>query len=74
MNISRCNRGEKFRGAFDTLVIFSTNSHPETSCLTKPPCAACSSRFKSNGPTKEEFLRVFALVAKRKGMPLDRLA
>lgn len=65
--------GEKFVVPFDTLVIFSTNFHPNE-LFDQAALRRVFFKIKIDGPTKEEFLRVFALVAKAKGMPLNEPA
>ncbi|WP_425092701.1 ATPase [Tropicimonas sp. S265A] len=62
--------GEKFVVPFDTLVIFSTNFHPND-IFDQAALRRVFFKLKIDGPTKEEFLRIFALVAKAKKMPLD---
>ncbi len=62
--------GEKFIVPFDTLVIFSTNFHPNE-LFDGAALRRVFFKIKIDGPTKDEFLQVFALVAKAKGMPLD---
>ncbi|MEP0962584.1 MAG: ATPase [Roseobacter sp.] len=62
--------GEKFEVPFDTLVIFSTNFHPneifDTAALRR-----IFFKIKIDGPDQENFLKIFAMVAKKKKMPLD---
>jgi hypothetical protein len=62
--------GEKFVVPFDTLVIFSTNFHPNE-IFDQAALRRVFFKLKIDGPTKEEFLRIFAMVAKAKKMPLD---
>jgi predicted ATPase with chaperone activity len=62
--------GEKFEVPFDTLVIFSTNFHPNE-IFDKAALRRILFKIKIDGPNQEDFLRIFALVAKKKGMPLD---
>lgn len=65
--------GEKFEVPFDTLVIFSTNFHPneifDTAALRR-----IFFKIKIDGPSQENYLKIFALVARKKGMPLDEPA
>ncbi|MBU2982984.1 ATPase [Lentibacter algarum] len=65
--------GEKFEVPFDTLVIFSTNFHPneifDTAALRR-----IFFKIKIDGPNQENFLKIFALVARAKGMQLDEAA
>ena len=62
--------GEKFEVPFDTLVIFSTNFHPND-IFDKAALRRIFFKIKIDGPCQEDFLKIFALVAKKKGMPLD---
>ncbi|MEP3843969.1 MAG: ATPase [Paracoccaceae bacterium] len=65
--------GEKFEVPFDTLVIFSTNFHPneifDTAALRR-----IFFKIKIDGPNQENYLKIFAMVAKKRGMPLDEAA
>lgn len=65
--------GEKFEVPFDTLVIFSTNFHPND-IFDKAALRRIFFKIKIDGPDHETFLRIFALVAKKKKMPLDEKA
>ncbi len=62
--------GEKFEVPFDTLVIFSTNFHPneifDTAALRR-----IFFKIKIDGPNQQNFLKIFAMVAKKRGMALD---
>jgi hypothetical protein len=62
--------GEKFEVPFDTLVIFSTNFHPneifDTAALRR-----IFFKIKIDGPSQANFLKIFAMVAKKRQMPLD---
>ncbi|HBZ42521.1 MAG TPA: ATPase [Maritimibacter sp.] len=62
--------GEKFEVPFDTLVIFSTNFHPNE-IFDKAALRRIFFKIKIDGPNQENFLKIFALVAKKKGMRLD---
>lgn len=62
--------GEKFEVPFDTLVMFSTNFHPNE-IFDKAALRRIFFKIKINGPCQEDFLKIFALVARRKKMPLD---
>ncbi|MEM9394917.1 MAG: ATPase [Pseudomonadota bacterium] len=62
--------GEKFIVPFDTLVIFSTNFHPND-IFDQAALRRVFFKLKIDGPTKEEFLRIFAMVAKARKVPLD---
>ncbi|WP_116087106.1 ATPase [Tropicimonas sp. IMCC34011] len=65
--------GEKFEVPFDTLVIFSTNFHPNE-IFDKAALRRIFFKIKIDGPGQEDFLKIFALVARKKGMPLDQAA
>ena len=65
--------GEKFEVPFDTLVIFSTNFHPNE-IFDKAALRRIFFKIKIDGPCQEDYLKIFALVAKKKGMPLDEKA
>lgn len=65
--------GEKFTVPFDTLVIFSTNFHPNE-IFDGAALRRIFFKIKIDGPTQEMFLKIFALVAKKKGMPLNEAA
>ncbi|MEO0484867.1 MAG: ATPase [Pseudomonadota bacterium] len=65
--------GEKFEVPFDTLVIFSTNFHPNE-IFDKAALRRIFYKIKIDGPSQENFLKIFALVANKKGMPLNEEA
>ena len=65
--------GEKFEVPFDTLVIFSTNFHPNE-IFDKAALRRIFYKIKIDGPGQEDFLKIFALVARKKKMPLDEAA
>lgn len=65
--------GEKFEVPFDTLVIFSTNFHPNE-IFDQAALRRIFYKIKIDGPNQENFLKIFALVARKKGMPLDEQA
>ncbi|TNC47821.1 ATPase [Rubellimicrobium rubrum] len=65
--------GEKFEVPFDTLVIFSTNFHPND-IFDKAALRRIFFKIKIDGPSQEDFLKIFAMVAKKKGMPIDQAA
>ncbi|MCE8005888.1 ATPase [Aestuariivita sp.] len=65
--------GEKFEVPFDTLVIFSTNFHPNE-IFDQAALRRIFYKIKIDGPNQENFLKIFALVARNKGMPLDEKA
>ena len=62
--------GEKFEVPFDTLVIFSTNFHPNE-IFDKAALRRIFFKIKVDGPSQEDFLKIFSLVARKRGMPLD---
>ncbi|MCI2392964.1 ATPase [Aliiroseovarius sediminis] len=63
--------GEKFEVPFDTLVIFSTNFHPNK-IFDRAALRRIFYKIKIDGPDQEGFLKIFAMVAKKKGMPLSQ--
>ena len=65
--------GEKFEVPFDTLVIFSTNFHPNE-IFDQAALRRIFFKIKIDGPNQENFLKIFAMVARKKGMPLDEAA
>ncbi|WP_298843107.1 ATPase [uncultured Roseobacter sp.] len=62
--------GEKFEVPFDTLVIFSTNFHPNE-IFDQAALRRIFFKIKIDGPSQENFLKIFAMVAKKRKMPLD---
>jgi SpoVK/Ycf46/Vps4 family AAA+-type ATPase len=62
--------GEKFETPFDTLVIFSTNFHPNE-IFDQAALRRIFFKIKIDGPDQEDFLKIFAMVARKKGVPLD---
>ena len=62
--------GEKFEVPFDTLVIFSTNFHPNE-IFDKAALRRIFFKIKIDGPDQEMYLKIFAMVAKKKKVPLD---
>ncbi len=62
--------GEKFEVPFDTLVIFSTNFHPNE-IFDKAALRRIFFKIKIDGPNQEDFLKIFARVARKRKMPLD---
>jgi len=62
--------GEKFTVPFDTLVIFSTNFHPNE-IFDKAALRRIFFKIKIDGPCQEDYLKIFAMVAKKRKMPLD---
>ena len=65
--------GEKFTVPFDTLVIFSTNFHPNE-IFDGAALRRIFFKIKIDGPNQENFLKIFAMVARKKRMPLDEAA
>ena len=65
--------GEKFEVPFDTLVIFSTNFHPNE-IFDQAALRRIFFKIKVEGPNQANFLKIFAMVAKKKGMPLNEEA
>ena len=65
--------GEKFEVPFDTLVIFSTNFHPNE-IFDKAALRRIFFKIKIDGPNQADFLKIFSLVAKKRKMPLDEKA
>ena len=62
--------GEKFEVPFDTLVIFSTNFHPNE-IFDKAALRRIFFKILIDGPSQQDYLKIFALIARHKGMPLD---
>ena len=69
-DILQLQSGEKFTVPFDTLVIFSTNYHPNE-IFDGAALRRIFFKIKIDGPTQEMFLSIFAMVARKKHMPLD---
>ncbi len=65
--------GEKFMVPFDTLVIFSTNFHPNE-IFDGAALRRIFFKIKIDGPDQQGFLKIFALVAKKMRMPLNEEA
>ncbi|MCV6825281.1 MULTISPECIES: ATPase [Halocynthiibacter] len=65
--------GEKFEVPFDTLVIFSTNFHPNK-IFDRAALRRIFFKIKIDGPDQEDFLKIFAMMARRRKMPLDEAA
>ena len=65
--------GEKFEVPFDTLVIFSTNFHPNK-IFDQAALRRIFFKIKIDGPDQENFLKIFAMVARAKKMELDAAA
>jgi len=62
--------GEKFIVPFDTLVIFSTNFHPNE-IFDRAALRRIFFKIKIDGPNQADFLKIFALVARKKRIPLN---
>ncbi len=62
--------GEKFEVPFDTLVIFSTNFHPNA-IFDQAALRRIFYKIKIDGPVQSDFLKIFAMVARKRKMPLD---
>jgi hypothetical protein len=65
--------GEKFLVPFDTLVIFSTNFHPNA-IFDGAALRRIFFKIKIDGPDQAMFLKIFAMVARKKQMPLNEAA
>ena len=65
--------GEKFLVPFDTLVIFSTNFHPNE-IFDRAALRRIFYKIKIDGPSRADFLRIFTQVAARRGLPPDEAA
>ncbi len=65
--------GEKFEVPFDTLVIFSTNFHPNE-IFDQAALRRIFFKIKIDGPNQEDFLKIFAMVARKRGIELDEAA
>ena len=65
--------GEKFEVPFDTLVIFSPNFHPNK-IFDQAALRRIFFKIKIDGPDQENFLKIFAMVARAKKMELDEAA
>ena len=62
--------GEKFEMPFDTLAIFSTNFHPNK-IFDQAALRRIFYKIKIDGPSQADFLKIFAMVARKKQIPLD---
>jgi hypothetical protein len=69
-DILQLQSGEKFEVPFDTLVIFSTNFHPNA-IFDKAALRRIFFKIKIDGPNQENYLKIFAMVARKRKMPLD---
>ena len=64
---------EKFEVPFDTLVIFSTNFHPNE-IFDKAALRRIFFKIKIDGPHQSDFLKIFAMMARKRKIPLDEPA
>ena len=62
--------GEKFIAPFDTLMIFSTNFHPNE-IFDQAALRRIFYKIKIDGPSQADFLKIFALVARKRKIALD---
>ncbi|GIT89915.1 ATPase [Jannaschia pagri] len=62
--------GEKFEVPFDTLVVFSTNYHPNK-IFDQAALRRIFFKVLIDGPTQSQFLKIFAMVAKKKKFALN---
>lgn len=69
-DILSLSSGEKFIVPFDTLVIFSTNFHPNE-IFDRAALRRIFYKIKIDGPNQADFLKIFALVARKKRVPLN---
>jgi hypothetical protein len=69
-DILQLQSGEKFTVPFDTLVIFSTNFHPNE-IFDGAALRRIFFKIKIDGPNQEMFLKIFAMVARKKKIALD---
>ena len=72
-DILQLQSGEKFTVPFDTLVIFSTNFHPNE-IFDGAALRRIFFKIKIDGPNQENFLKIFALAARKKQIPIDQSA
>lgn len=72
-DILTLHSGEKFIVPFDTLVIFSTNFHPNQ-IFDQAALRRIFYKIKIEGPNQQDFLKIFALVARKRRMPLNEEA
>jgi hypothetical protein len=65
--------GEKFEVPFDTLVIFSTNFHPNE-IFDQAALRRIFFKIKVDGPDREDFMKIFAIVAQSRNIALNDAA
>ncbi|MGR3290495.1 MAG: ATPase [Paracoccaceae bacterium] len=70
VDILSLQSGEKFQVPFDTLVIFSTNFHPNE-IFDKAALRRIFFKIKIDGPNQEDYLKIFAMMARKRKIPLD---
>jgi hypothetical protein len=68
-DILALHSGETFEVPFDTLVIFSTNFHPNE-IFDKAALRRIFFKIKIDGPDQEDFLKIFAMMARKRKMPM----
>ena len=69
-DILQLQSGEKFTVPFDTLVLFSTNYHPNE-IFDGAALRRIFFKIKVDGPTQDMFLKIFGMVARKKGVAID---
>lgn len=69
-DILQLQSGEKFTVPFDTLVLFSTNYHPNE-IFDGAALRRIFFKIKVDGPTQEMYLKIFGMVAHKKRMAID---
>jgi hypothetical protein len=72
-DILQLQSGEKFTVPFDTLVLFSTNYHPNE-IFDGAALRRIFFKIKVEGPTQEMFLKIFGMVARKKGVTIDEVS
>ncbi len=65
--------GEKFEVPFDTLVIFSTNFHPNE-IFDRAALRRIFFKINIDGPNQEDYLKIFAMMARKRKIPLNEEA
>lgn len=61
--------GEKFEVPFDTLVVFSTNFHPNK-IFDQAALRRIFFKVKIDGPDQKDFLKILSIIARKKGVKL----
>lgn len=72
-DILALNSGEKMVVPFDTLIVFSTNFHPNE-IFDQAALRRIFYKIKIDGPGQQDFLKILSLVARKRNMPLDEAA